>query len=326
MCLHAIEHAELVPFDYLLVHAAYPGLGDTKVICLLRVIHQCVPFSLSSSSLRRLIMGSAVSILDSHYSDSSSTDSTNSSTTGKASYTSTDTAKANMARHPTYIPIPSPYFASISITPSPSHRLEDPFASPLISPALTFYTAPSSPIPSPMAEETVLFQLTSVEVSQPSVSGSGLQMSLPAAQPYQPMSLMSPRYSPATTSPHPLANSIEPDPPLHSPMADTDDTFPDVPDIEMALDDEGMEGLNPLEKIYLYSISKATYHRIFICRDLPNLLDLLTPQEAVEYVLPLLHILSKDQGKRCVTHDSSRLTSFPQRKASGKRLHQVSLR
>lgn len=78
------------------------------------------------------------------------------------------------------------------------------------------------------------------------------------------------------------------------PVSQTDDTFPEVADLDDF--DEGLEGLNPLEKIYLYSISKTTYHRVFISRDLPNLLDEITPQEAVEYVLPLLQVLSKDHG------------------------------
>ncbi|KAJ3500117.1 hypothetical protein NLJ89_g9932 [Agrocybe chaxingu] len=49
-----------------------------------------------------------------------------------------------------------------------------------------------------------------------------------------------------------------------------------------------------LEKIYLYSRSKASFHRIFITHSLPEYLQHVTPQEAVEYVLPLLSNLVVD--------------------------------
>ncbi|KAG7452614.1 ARM repeat-containing protein [Guyanagaster necrorhizus] len=157
-------------------------------------------------------------------------------------------------RHPTHITLPPPFLTSVSITPSPSPRLENPLSSPLISPALTFYTAPSSPIITPLVDEPM--EIIPVLVCDPP----------PQNQPLPPV-------------PH------------------TDDTFPEVSGLDLTLDDEGLEGLNPLEKIYLYSISKATYHRVFISCDLPNLLDQITPQEAVEYVLPLLQVLSKDQDE-----------------------------
>lgn len=75
----------------------------------------------------------------------------------------------------------------------------------------------------------------------------------------------------------------------------TDDTFPVAIDVAMdlVLDDEG---LSPLEKIYLYSRSKASFHRIFIAHALPDYLHQITPQEAVEYVLPLLSGLAMDEG------------------------------
>jgi len=75
----------------------------------------------------------------------------------------------------------------------------------------------------------------------------------------------------------------------------TDDAFPVAIDVAMdlVLDDEG---LSPLEKIYLYSRSKASFHRIFIAHALPDYLNQITPQEAVEYVLPLLSGLAMDEG------------------------------
>lgn len=77
----------------------------------------------------------------------------------------------------------------------------------------------------------------------------------------------------------------------------TDDAFPVAIDVAMdlVLDDEG---LSPLEKIYLYSRSKASFHRIFIAHALPDYLHQITPQEAVEYVLPLLSGLAMDEDEK----------------------------
>jgi len=75
----------------------------------------------------------------------------------------------------------------------------------------------------------------------------------------------------------------------------TDDPFPIVMDValDLALDDEG---LTTLEKIYLYSRSRTAFHRVFIAHALPAYLTHVTPQEAVEYVLPLLSGLAMDDG------------------------------
>ncbi|KAF8894561.1 armadillo-type protein [Infundibulicybe gibba] len=62
----------------------------------------------------------------------------------------------------------------------------------------------------------------------------------------------------------------------------------------MALDDDG---LSTLEKIYLFSQSKASFHRIYIAHALPSFLDHVSPQEAIEYVLPLLSGLAMDQDE-----------------------------
>ena len=84
---------------------------------------------------------------------------------------------------------------------------------------------------------------------------------------------------------------MQADPPIH-----TDDPFPVVMDLalDLALDDEG---LTTLEKIYLYSRSRAAFHRVFIAHALPAYLTHVTPQEAVEYVLPLLSGLAMDDGQ-----------------------------
>lgn len=76
----------------------------------------------------------------------------------------------------------------------------------------------------------------------------------------------------------------------------TDDAFPssaDPPDGDLGID---VDGLNTLEKIFVFSLSKAAFHRIFICHSLPTFLDNVPPREAVEYVLPLLDALAVDDG------------------------------
>ena len=71
------------------------------------------------------------------------------------------------------------------------------------------------------------------------------------------------------------------------------------------------EGYSALEKIYLFSRSQASFHRVFIAHALPRYLlgggtsaaevsseviEQITPSEAVEYVLPLLNGLAMDEG------------------------------
>lgn len=89
------------------------------------------------------------------------------------------------------------------------------------------------------------------------------------------------------------------------PSLQTDDAFPPPVDhnaIDFALDDDG---LSTLEKIYLYSRSRATFHRVFIAHALPEYLLQVTPQEAVEYVLPLLSGLAMDEGASPILVPSS---------------------
>ncbi|CAE6384461.1 unnamed protein product [Rhizoctonia solani] len=61
---------------------------------------------------------------------------------------------------------------------------------------------------------------------------------------------------------------------------------------------ESGDHLNALERIYLYTQSKASFHRIFMSRALPTYLNEVTPTEAVEYVLPLLGGLAIDEEER----------------------------
>lgn len=101
-----------------------------------------------------------------------------------------------------------------------------------------------------------------------------------------------PPSSPLVESPLPHLNAglhTQPDD-LSSP----NEIFPEKIDVpaEIDLDD----GLNTLEKIYLFTRSPATFHRVFIAHALPEFLQSVSPQDAVQYVLPLLTTLALDEG------------------------------
>lgn len=89
---------------------------------------------------------------------------------------------------------------------------------------------------------------------------------------------------------------------------------------ELNLAEIDTEGLSALEKIYLFSRSRASFHRVYITKALSSYLsgsesgvapsssshqddgstedlDRISPAEAVEYVLPLLSTLAMDEGK-----------------------------
>lgn len=146
--------------------------------------------------------------------------------------------RSQFLRPPGYIALPPPPEFTTFALPSPdlSPLYHTAPSSPAVaSPALQFYTPPTSPLP----------------VSPPAIA----QLAVPPT---------------------------------------TDDPFPtsDLP-IDIALDDDG---LSTLEKTYLFSRSKASFHRVFITHALPDYLDYVAPQEATEYVLPLLSGLAMDEG------------------------------
>ncbi|RDB20973.1 Serine/threonine-protein phosphatase 4 regulatory subunit 1 [Hypsizygus marmoreus] len=101
-----------------------------------------------------------------------------------------------------------------------------------------------------------------------------------------------PPTSPPQDDPPPALHIAIPQPTIHP----TDDPFP-IADlaIDLALDDDG---LTTLEKIYLFSRSKASFHRVYITHALPEFLDHVAPQEAIEYVLPLLSGLAMDEDEQ----------------------------
>ncbi|KAJ3881007.1 armadillo-type protein, partial [Lentinula edodes] len=181
-----------------------------------------------------------------------------------------------LTARPTHISMPPSPFSSINMayTPSPSHRLEDPFESPMFSP-LIFYTAPSTPIvESPASQAPPQFQ--------------GQDPNSPPLTPVTHIAI-----------PHVLPPSSQSPFSLHTPPNESlDDT---------TLDDEG---LSTLERIYLYSRSKSSFHRVFIASALPELLKQVTPHEAIEYVLPLLNTLAMDDDEMVKEAFSSKLVTI----------------
>ncbi|KAL5529223.1 hypothetical protein ACEPAG_5197 [Sanghuangporus baumii] len=63
---------------------------------------------------------------------------------------------------------------------------------------------------------------------------------------------------------------------------------------DLCFDDEG---LSALEKIYLFARSNASFHRVFISRSLLSFLPDVPPNEAVEYVIPLMNCLAMDEDE-----------------------------
>ncbi|KAF9532281.1 armadillo-type protein [Crepidotus variabilis] len=146
------------------------------------------------------------------------------------------------------------------------------------------------PLPPPPAWPSLPSDLSSDSAASP----AALYYTPPTSPP-SPSVYYTPPTSPFNVDPLPFAPSqVIPDIPVSSPSL-SEDTFPVPTDvaIDLALDEEG---LSTLEKIYLYSRSKAYHHRIFIAHQLREYLDQVSPQEAVEYVLPLLSGLAMDEG------------------------------
>lgn len=134
--------------------------------------------------------------------------------------------------------------------------------------------------------------LSAVAAASPSLDLANLRISLPSPPVFP---LASPHPSPQT---HHTPSSARP-PPTHldipAPSIDSDESYPFAADAPspIPLDDEG---LSVVEKIYLFSRSRATYHRVYIAHELPTLLDCVSAEEAIDYVLPLLSVLAMDEG------------------------------
>ncbi|KAG8754237.1 hypothetical protein FRC14_005259 [Serendipita sp. 396] len=115
--------------------------------------------------------------------------------------------------------------------------------------------------------------------------------------------------TPTGSSPMHSEEEREPtyNPALHTPPPGIDfNRDPDAYDHQFGVDPEGGqldeeqamiledERLTALEKIYLYSRSAHSFHRIYISKQLPFLIREVPPTEAVEYVCPLLNGLGTD--------------------------------
>ncbi|KAJ7273605.1 armadillo-type protein, partial [Mycena haematopus] len=166
---------------------------------------------------------------------------------------------------PSYIALPPPLFNPASLpSSSPSRGVDDPFLSPMYSPGLEMYhTAPSTPIASPLIEVPSL-AVAHQRAAEPSVAN--LHISIPPGSP---------------------KNGADDLP--------VEDAFP-AGEIPIDLVDD--EGLSALEKIYLFACSRSVFHRLYIVHALPEFLEQVTPQEAIEYVLPLVPCLAMDEDER----------------------------
>ncbi|KAJ6596787.1 armadillo-type protein [Mycena vulgaris] len=166
---------------------------------------------------------------------------------------------------PQYIAMPPPMFNPSSIpSSSPSRVLDDPFASPMYSPALEMYhTAPSTPITSPLIEVP---SYAAAQQRASDLSIANLHIAIPPGAP----------------------NNTNPD-------LQVEEAFP-TGEIPIDLVDD--EGLSALEKIYLFARSQSVFHRLYIVHALPSFLQQVTPQEAIEYVLPLVPCLAMDEDEK----------------------------
>jgi serine/threonine-protein phosphatase 4 regulatory subunit 1 len=168
-------------------------------------------------------MGNAVSIVNIQHSNPTSDE-------AAVSEEAVSDAHPRSSVHPSHIHL-TPPDASVAFAPPPIVSpcpADNPFDSPPLSPALSFYTAPSTPVTSPQGEDPPLDPLP------PPVFGNS-----------------SPP-SPPLTSHHTLASiEIETIPP---PEALSSPDFA----LDFTLDDEG---LSTLEKIYLFSRSRSAHHR-----------------------------------------------------------------
>ncbi|KAF8628354.1 hypothetical protein AX15_003890 [Amanita polypyramis BW_CC] len=117
----------------------------------------------------------------------------------------------------------------------------------------------------------------------------------PRFSPDDPDGLTPPFYT-APSTPDQIFYTPPSSPPAFPFTAPHDDPQPSVEfAIDLALSDDT---LSTLERIYLFSRSKAVFHRVFITHALPSFLNEVSPQEANEYVLPLLTGLAMDDEEQ----------------------------
>ncbi|EMD38440.1 hypothetical protein CERSUDRAFT_93975 [Gelatoporia subvermispora B] len=189
-------------------------------------------------------------------------------------------------------------------------------------------TRPSVPVPSPSLRLVTSAPTSSADTldrsaESPSATSSAEQHSASGLRIHLP-------------PPNPSSSSSTPSPPL-LPPASTDiapstqlgglalgrtsaDTQPSTElaqvsaDFNLDLTEFDADGLSALEKIYIFAKSRAGFHRVFITHALPHYLgsvatstpafgeepDRISPDEAVEYILPILNGLAMDEVKEAL--------------------------
>ncbi|CCL98446.1 uncharacterized protein FIBRA_00443 [Fibroporia radiculosa] len=190
------------------------------------------------------------------------------------------------------------------VSPTPAISSEDPFAT-MLPPSVTSSSSLRIAIPPPNASASTS---TPSPPLLPPVTGDVhlTHSQVPVLRPsIHPPTSISPSASSAEAAayfgPNDTPYSLGADLPMASPEINID--FTDI----------DSDGLSALEKIYLFSRSRAGFHRVFIVHALPRYLgadeadagiyvsreqiDRITPAEAVEYVLPLLNGLALDEDE-----------------------------
>ncbi|KAI0673048.1 hypothetical protein C8Q78DRAFT_970689 [Trametes maxima] len=154
--------------------------------------------------------------------------------------------------------------------------------------------------------------------SSASPAPAGLHISIPPRNPSASTSTPSPPLLPPPAH-DPVASAAAAIPDqggsgtLSDPQTMPVDSIAPPTDINIDFTEFDAEGYSALEKIYLFSRSRAGFHRVFIAHALPRYLlgaenatnelpsreqiEQITPSEAVDYVLPLLNILATDDDE-----------------------------
>ncbi|KIY50963.1 ARM repeat-containing protein [Fistulina hepatica ATCC 64428] len=170
---------------------------------------------------------------------------------------------------PSYIPLPP--LSAATLGPLSASDGETP-----PSPFFQFFTAPNSPL-----------------VETPPVSFPGSVSASP------PRELPSLHRTDAMIPNTPLVST----PPISAQIPGSSSSNAPIDGSLSPLEDEldppvDEDALTPLERIYIFSQSKAPFRRIHIIHALPSRLEQITPQEAMEFVLPLLNPLAVDEDEQ----------------------------
>ncbi|RPD66313.1 ARM repeat-containing protein [Lentinus tigrinus ALCF2SS1-7] len=208
---------------------------------------------------------------------------------------------------------PSSPFEPYGPRPSGSRSPEIPQPSPQTLPALG-YVEDASTQDGNAGEHIPLTTFSSAGIGQ-----VGLHISIPPPNPTASTSTPSPPLlAQPTQDPvaHSLSSTFDPGPSgpiLETPApASAVDLLASSDGASVDFTEFDTEGCSALEKIYLFSRSRASFHRVFIAHALPRYLlgagtpaaevsseviEQITPSDAVEYVLPLLNYLAMDEDE-----------------------------